>query len=259
MVVTFVTNGGIGDVLMTAPFVKVLLDNKIDVIYQTAENKFGWLKLAVPGIRTEPISNVHPSDHLVFNLCVVALDMTIVQGHGLTALNFQQSLLASLVFHQLPVPADFKSMTPSIVGGHWSNIIPNGKPILFTSSMCAPSRLIGREIVAFIISHWDVEVNPVFDSEEALFNGIAGSSLVIAPDTGPIHIAETTRTPWVCLNTSMAKTSRFLYYTGGQVINTMASCSPCQLHNGCSTNHCVNEFDLQAVSDAIKSELAMLS
>lgn len=152
----------------------------------------------------------------------------------------QQAVYATIALQRgLPLPA---LLSP---GDHVElGPIDRGDDVLiFTHAAGNPSRSLAPAVVEQIREVYPRGlVDPTFNDKWSLVRAIAGARLVISSDTGPYHLAETVRTPWRCLFTTMTASVRCRFYRHGAWLQSSRPCSPCYMHCGCDDIRCTSEF-----------------
>lgn len=83
---------------------------------------------------------------------------------------------------------------------------------------------------------------------------MAGASVVISTDSGPMHLAAAVGTPVVALFGPTAPWRTGPYGKGHKVLRAAVSCSPCFLRK-CRTRRCMRQIGPEQVLDAVKDLL----
>lgn len=251
----FSRHNGIGDIIATLPFVHHLMSLGYRVHYATDLRNHRWLAQVLPGLTLQALDSDPYTDYRQVRQGYEAyvnfnrfeeMDEYLAE-RGEHPLNFQVLLAHTVLSRGLAVPA---SLAPSDVLG--CRVYPPEGVIYIFTQATDRSRELHAEVAesvgtALRCRYWQqsVQIDPVFPSREDLVREIGKADLVIAGDTGPIHVAELMNVNWFCFHTSMSGQSRHQYYKKGRWIESGAPCSPCGRH-GCVKGVvvCNNQFNM---------------
>lgn len=258
---------GIGDVCMSVPFVGHLINKGYDVTYETYSYD-SLLKYFFPTINTINTS-VYPDrdfrrhvdgyDYFVnLNRWTEDIDeLAYIKYNDEIGKNLNAQFNYAIAFHtinNLPVPDDLSS------GSYiFKEKVPTDD-VLFFSKSSSPTRTLQENVVEFVKSRIpNVIVDPKYNNLAMLAEKINNAKLVIATDTGPLHIAECMSTKHIGLYTAMGIKTRTKYYKHGIYLQSTSECSPCNYHGRSCKNSekfvCTKTFDFEKLNNLIKMHL----
>lgn len=266
MKILFARHNGLGDIIMAVPLMALLVREGHQITLETTPENFAWVSSYVDGVKcggcdlSVPVyedsrQSREGYDHYV-NLnraeaqCLVAWDV------GIQPIS-QQHLFAILVrIRGLPTPTN---LSP----GDWTSI-PNsgdcrrdGQPLIFTKAT-GPARTLDEATVGNLrVAFPDAVIDPVFPNRETLIWNIRRAKWILGTDSGPVHAAELTRTPWVCLHTTFSHQKVHGFYKWGMGVQSSAPASPCFIHGWCGKcgGSCISGFDVQNIQKAVHENL----
>ncbi len=255
-------HNGIGDIVMTLPFLKHLYENGYYTGFETEYSNFEWINWLFPNIRLEQYNYDWKNDFrlnypgyfyfLNFNKYEKPNEYgaEIIHYKPLALFNYQAMCALLITMKGLPAPTE---LSPSFCCEHKFN--KTDEIIVFNKSNNT-RRTFSNRILDFIKKLIpNATVNPTYGSKLELLTHIGNAKLVISPDSGPIHFAELTSTHWICLHTAMTHESRHDFYKYGESIQSTAPCSPCCVHRGCWDKkelECLDMFNLNQIEHVIK-------
>lgn len=251
-------HNGIGDLVMAFPIIGTLLNNDFDVTLESARGNHEMMQWFFPQLKCRECTQNPYSDFRIneegfhyflnFNKLETLDDAAVHLGQPTP--NWQLSCLSVYLLQGLP---HIYSLSPSdYVNKNSDNRLEN--IFVFPTSTSA-SRNISEKNVEIVLNTFpNAIVNPKFGSREDLAKAIGKAKLVISGDSGAIHLAEATSTPWVCFNTSFSAESRYLFYRYGYCIESTSNQSPCGKHvNHCGCNpFCKDTFDDKEVREVLQ-------
>lgn len=231
-----------GDIIMSLPFVKYLITCGQQVDYETDSiRNADWMNYILPEIND--ILNLHgdpykdirqsvPGYDCVINLNRQELSDKYFVSAKKPIINWQDMIACKITELMLPVPPQ-ADMSPMVLTK--DKTTNDGTTLMFTGST-SPLRALPEHFIQHTKKRIpDVIINPQCATRLELVKRIATANEVIAPDSGPIHIAEMMRTDWHCFHTTFDTDSRHSYYRYGtsQRSSSNVTCSPCYSHDTC--------------------------
>lgn len=236
-------HNGIGDIIMTFPFIKTYVAQGHDVTLEVAANNLDWIPWFFPDLKLLQTPCAHELDYrktLPGYDCLLNFNRLEMQDFAILT-NYQHLMTVLAVAAGLPKPEQLSPCVKQYTGKR--------SGILLFSNASHPSRWLSTATTD-MIKHFTYAVDaPIYPTRLALIEAIYKAELVIGPDSGPIHIAEAVGTPWVCLHTTFTKDLRHLYYQYGRCVQSLNP--PCYSHI-CTTCHVDNRFHETDVLMAIR-------
>jgi ADP-heptose:LPS heptosyltransferase len=265
-------HNGIGDIVMSIPFIFGLPTNEYDITFETNENNFKLIQYLIPNLKLKNIMVSPFNDYRITEEgydILINLNRTIVCNSvswvykDLDALQLNQQILNYFIFalRGLPTPIE---LSPSAY--IHKEKFPTNKILIFLNGSIA-NRTIGKKITSDIEKICDnkrIFLNPRYDNLQTLAEEINNAKFVLSVDTGTLHLAEALSTKWFGLFTTMNGSSRVKYYKHGSYIQSNVKCSPCNNHAACGQNciihpetgfDCVNGFDSEFLIDKIRENI----
>jgi Domain of unknown function (DUF4214)/Glycosyltransferase family 9 (heptosyltransferase) len=244
-------HNGIGDLIMAVPLIGHLLDRGHNVTMMTRERNHDFLRWIFPKLLTTP-HDVQPEmdwrssvpgfdKYLNFNRVIELTDDQTCLRNGLP-MN-QQEVYCLLVISQM---GGLENIPANLSPSRWIKQVydKSGPTMVFTRST-HPSRRIEAPVLEQLLKRYpDAVIDPQYETQIQFAEAVARARLVIAPDSGAIHVAELVSTPWICLHTVMDHSMRHLFYEHGRSIQSSVACSPCRRHGGCGNIQCTSNFNL---------------
>ena len=259
-------HNGIGDIIMTIPFVLGLSSNEYDVTYETIEENFGFIKYLIPNLKLKLLSvpSVYTDCRAVEDGYDILVNLNrLMEGNNLAfryqdveGLALNQQILTAIIFtlHGLPTPFE---LSPSAYIHKEKH--PTNKILIFTNSTNS-NRSVSKRILGElekVCNNRQIFLNPKYESLIVLAEEINNAKFVMSVDTGPLHLAEALSTKWFGLYTNMSGITRVKYYKYGEFIQSKAECAPCNYHAKncrCSIElpfECTDGFDVNFLVNKI--------
>jgi len=255
-------HNGIGDIISILPFIDKLQSN-YKITFETVKRNFEILDYFFHDYSIEQIEFTEnsfynfssPSFDYVLNLNSLYHLNDIATFHNdehLKKVPIQMFILGEMMriglYSRENIPTDFSPSTCV-----HNRVNKNDNILIFTRSS-AENRMLGNNITFKLKTYYDkyvnVKINPRYENVYTLIKEIHASKHVFSVDSGPVHISESTQTPWTCFLTNNSYNRLFKYYKYGDYIHSSVSCSPCNHHggHGCNRNvdggfDCVDGFD----------------
>ena len=256
--------GGIGDVIMILPVACNLVRPRYHkqgmlVTFEGLEEDRGWMQHYFPQLQYLATNHGNRTQDFSKYDYVLEFDQyndqfdTVLAGYGSPTINAQELFCVEAAWNRLPYPrAD--QLSPSF----WIDRAPSRREesLLFTKASCVARTMSEVASSQLMGSHKFTRKNPRYQTRLELFQAISQARLVVAPDTGVIHIAEMFKTPWVCLHNTFSNASRHKHYKHGLCVQSKVPCSPCFLHGGCGNQICKEAYDTTELKQAIERALS---
>jgi len=263
-------HNGIGDIIMSIPFIFGLPSSEYDVTYETVEENFSLINYLIPNLKLKKLTEIPFEDYRVIQNgydVLINLNRSILhncmcwQYMDVDGLKSNQQVLYAFIvsLHGLPVPIN---LSPSAYIHKEKH--PTNKILIFTKSTIN-NRSLSRRItdrLEELCDNKQIFLNPWFDTKSKLAEEINNAKFVISVDTGTLHLAEALSTKWIGLYTNMSGITRVKYYKHGEIIQSSAECSPCNFHGFremCITKdnkiECTYGFDVSFLINKIKENI----
>lgn len=252
MKILITRHNGIGDVIAAMPLAMHFAHSWHEVEFHTVHNNHPIINALYPEIKTGDLHHdpghrtpkAEGFDRFINLDRFEPIDRYFVdikhQHINIQAMYGILALQAGFDDSDLPV-----ELSPSVYTNYQR---PKNNELLIFSESTHESRGIDPAIVDQIVAlkskDYTVVVNPKYDSKLQLLQAIASAQQVIGCDSGPIHLAEATKTPWTCFHTTFDNYTRHKYYHYGKVKESYIECSPCHSHVGCGTPYCKKQFTI---------------
>lgn len=258
MKITVIRSKGVGDLVMAVPIVQELLNNGHEIVIDTDQEHFEWLGHV---FNDRPVSFTSRMSNNVRRMRTLEYfpydyGKNVINLNGGTEMEDNRCANTGLVpvsrievYRIAAVKKGFIGencviKSPSVAWRH--KLDRNGKTFIFNTATCA-QRSVPIDVILKRfpeLSNEDVVVDPHYPSKLEFLLAVATASKLIGVDSGALHVAELTGTPWTCLHTTHTHATRNSNYIHGQSIQSSCRCSPCYSSFGCRFNEpvCVREF-----------------
>jgi hypothetical protein len=263
----------IGDIVMAIPVLgRLLIDNRYDLTFETAEENFGLMQYLMPLLKLkrtvvephEDFRAVEEGYDILVNLNRTILHNCLCcQYKNFEGIDLDQHILYAFIaaMRGLPVP-DHLSPSDYINKKKY----PTNKVLIFARGS-AQNRRLGDNIIKKlekICDNKQIFIDPKYSDRAKLAEEINNAKFVMSVDTGPLYLAEALSTKWFGLYTNNNGVSRAKYYKYGTYIQSNAKCSPC--HNHAKLNDicipdpikgfdCTHGFDVNFLINKIKENI----
>lgn len=268
-------HNGIGDLILTFPHVKNLLDKSYNITFETVPYNFDLIKYFFnENVNLIPYTNqlnylekYKQYDYVVNLNNMYLLNDISNQFRDDHAKQLNRQILMSFLFlnsNIKDIPVSLSLSEPFKFNKNPSNQI-----LFFSNSRSADNRKINDitldNIKSFYKGIIDVIIDPRYSNLYELCEGINNAKLVVTVDTGTLHLSEILSTPWIGLYTNNSENILSKYYIHNKyIIKSTVPCSPCNYHGGgCAKNNnnefeCVNGFDSNQIISIVENLIKCL-
>jgi ADP-heptose:LPS heptosyltransferase len=270
-------HNGLGDIIMTFPFLFELLKSGYDVTFETTKDKMEWLQYMVPELKVKELLVIdvysdcrtfEPGFDILINLNRMMFCNTAAYVlNDQIAMKLNQQVLLAMLFnlHGLPFPTE---LSPSAYIHKEKH--PTDKILVFAKSK-KYNRTVSKEILIELEKICDnkrIFLNPQYENYIKFTEEVNNAKFVLSVDTGALHLAEALSTKWFGLFTNMGGYTRTKYYKHGSYIQSNVVCSPCNSHGRiphggddvCKLDNqnqytCVSGFDVNFIINKVYENL----
>ena len=268
-------HNGIGDLILTFPFIDYLLKNNYEVTFETVTYNFDLVKYFFnETVNLIPYTNqldylekYKQYDYVVNLNNMYRLNDISKDFKDKHAMQLNRQILISFLFlnsNIKDIPMSLSLSEPFKFNKNASNQI-----LFFSNSRSADNRKINDitldNIKLFYKDRNDVIIDPRYSNLYELCEAINNAKLVVTVDTGTLHLSEILSTPWVGLYTNNSENILSKYYIHNKyIIKSTVPCSPCNYHGGgCAKNinnefECINGFDSNQIISVVENLIKCL-
>lgn len=268
-------HNGIGDLILTFPFIDYLLKNNYEVTFETVTYNFDLVKYFFnETVNLIPYTNqldylekYKQYDYVVNLNNMYRLNDISKDFKDKHAMQLNRQILMSFLFlnsNIKDIPMSLSLSEPFKFNKNASNQI-----LFFSNSRSADNRKINDitldNIKLFYKDRNDVIIDPRYSNLYELCEAINNAKLVVTVDTGTLHLSEILSTPWVGLYTNNSENILSKYYIHNKyIIKSTIPCSPCNYHGGgCAKNinnefECINGFDSNQIISVVENLIKCL-
>lgn len=268
-------HNGIGDLILTFPFIDYLLKNNYEVTFETVTYNFELVKYFFnETVNLIPYTNqldylekYKQYDYVVNLNNMYRLNDISKDFKDKHAMQLNRQILMSFLFlnsNIKDIPMSLSLSEPFKFNKNASNQI-----LFFSNSRSADNRKINDitldNIKLFYKDRNDVIIDPRYSNLYELCEAINNAKLVVTVDTGTLHLSEILSTPWVGLYTNNSENILSKYYIHNKyIIKSTVPCSPCNYHGGgCAKNNnnefeCINGFDSNQIISIVENLIKCL-
>lgn len=268
-------HNGIGDLILTFPFIDYLLKNNYKVTFETVTYNFDLVKYFFnETVNLIPYTNqldylekYKQYDYVVNLNNMYRLNDISKDFKDKHAMQLNRQILMSFLFlnsNIKDIPMSLSLSEPFKFNKNASNQI-----LFFSNSRSADNRKINDitldNIKLFYKDRNDVIIDPRYSNLYELCEAINNAKLVVTVDTGTLHLSEILSTPWVGLYTNNSENILSKYYIHNKyIIKSTIPCSPCNYHGGgCAKNinnefECINGFDSNQIISVVENLIKCL-
>lgn len=268
-------HNGIGDLILTFPFIDYLLKNNYEVTFETVTYNFELVKYffnetvnLIPYTNQLDYLEKYKQYDYVVNLNNM-YRLNDISNHfkDKHAMQLNRQILMSFLF----LNSNIKDipMSLSLSEPFKFNKNPSNQILFFSNSRSADNRKINDitldNIKSFYKGRIDVIIDPRYSNLYELCEAINNAKLVVTVDTGTLHLSEILSTPWVGLYTNNSENILSKYYIHNKyIIKSTVPCSPCNYHGGgCAKNNnnefeCINGFDSNQIISIVENLIKCL-
>lgn len=265
-------HNGLGDLVMTFPFINILLKSQYEITFDTCSYNHDFLryffkdKLQYSTFNDTSWNKFYdPNYNIVCNLNrLYKLNETAnnFKIERLRNVGIYPVILTLLLTYGIPE----SDCTPDNFNPGIFNIEKqkNNKLLLFFQST-AGNRALDTKIVEQLRLEFEkyenVIINPQFENKFILCEEINNAKFVLTMDSGPLHISEALKTPYHGLLTINDFNQFGIHYNYGVFTTSSVNCSPCNIHiNKCikfgDKNYvCQSGFDINYLKQLIYNNL----
>jgi ADP-heptose:LPS heptosyltransferase len=268
-------HNGIGDLILTFPYIKNLLDKSYNITFETVSYNFDLIKYFF----NENVNLIPYTNHLDYLEKYKQYDYVVnlnnmyrlndISNHfkDKHAMQLNRQILMSFLF----LNSNIKDipMSLSLSEPFKFNKNPSNQILFFSNSRSADNRKINDitldNIKSFYKDRIDVIIDPRYSNLYELCEAINNAKLVVTVDTGTLHLSEILSTHWVGLYTNNSENILSKYYIHNKyIIKSTVPCSPCNYHGGgCAKNNnnefeCINGFDSNQIISIVENLIKCL-
>jgi len=263
-------HNGLGDLILTFPYVNHLLAKNYIVTFETVTYNFDLIKYffnesvnLIPYTHSLDYSQKYKQYDYVVNLNnIYRFNDMSKKFKDKHAMELNRQILVMFLFlnsHIRDVPNSLSLSNPFKIKKTLTNQI-----LFFSNSRSADNRKINQltldNIKKFYKDRNDIIIDPRYSNLYELCEAINNAKLVVTVDTGTLHLSEILSTPWIGLFTNNCENILSKYYVHNKyIIKSNVHCSPCNYHGGgCDKNtngefECINGFDSTHIISTIEN------
>ena len=263
-------HNGIGDLVLTFPHIKNLLDKNYNITFETVHYNFDLIKYFFnENVNLIPYTNrlnclekCKQYDYVVNLNNMYLLNDIANQFRDDHAKQLNRQLLVYFLFRNSYI----NDLSPTLKLSDYFKFEkhPSNQTLFFSNSRFAENRKINEftlnNIKKFYKYRSDVLIDPKYSNLHELCKSINNAKLVVTVDTGTLHLSEILSTPWIGLFTNNNENILSKYYIHQKsIIKSNVPCAPCNYHGGgCSRNdnnefECINGFDSNQIISTIEN------
>jgi ADP-heptose:LPS heptosyltransferase len=263
-------HNGVGDLILTFPYINHLLIKNYIVTFETVPYNFDLIKyffkdsvkLISYTNQLNYLEKYKEHDYVVNLNNMYRLNDISKHFKDKHAMELNRQILVMFLFLNSNIKdvPDFLSLSNPF--NFKKN--PANQILFFSNSRSAENRKINQitldNIKIFYKDRNDIIIDTHYSNLYEMCEAINNAKFVVTVDTGTLHLSEILSTPWIGLYTNNSENILSKYYIHNRsIIKSNIACSPCNYHGGgCDRNNdnefnCINGFDSTQIISTIEN------